>query len=167
MEDSGAEVTAEQADVESTGFRLKLQAPPAQRVEQKTTKNQSQKHKRNIQNLTKLASKAKELAAGLDEDSEITQYQDHAQSSAAGTPLLPLDGARRASRNISRNAGTVADLHGQLGLPSQVTEAMKSTFSPDIDEYLRAPEAEDDQQPPSRKPHIAVELLTPSKTALQ
>jgi len=55
MEDSGAELATEQAETESTGFRLKLQASPVQKLEQKTTTNQSQKHKRNIQNLAKLA----------------------------------------------------------------------------------------------------------------
>jgi len=54
MEDLGAELATEQAETESTGFRLKLQAP-VQKLEQKTTTNQSQKHKRNIQNLAKLA----------------------------------------------------------------------------------------------------------------
>jgi len=44
---------------------------------------------------------------------------------------------------------------------------MKSTFSPDIDEYLRAPEAEDGQPTPSRKPAVAIELLTPSRIGLQ
>ena len=80
MEDTGVSVAAEQAEPEGAGFRLKLQASPPQKGEQKAIKNQSQKHKRNIQNLAKLATKAKELSAGLDEDSEITQNQDRPQT---------------------------------------------------------------------------------------